>query len=99
MSRGALSEAIRTVCNKHNIQEINLTQLRLLPYIQYCLVNQQGIDPRRINTEERGYLKEWKAEGYLEGGSQGLRISKKFWNFINDCLWVSYVTEEGRIEE
>ncbi|MFW6008611.1 MAG: hypothetical protein ACOCP8_05025 [archaeon] len=71
----------------------------MLPYIHYCLTNQQGLDPAKINQEERNILSEWKKKGYLEGGMGGLMISEDFLNFINECLRISYITQEQIIDK
>ena len=97
--RGTITENIRTICEKHNIEEINETQLRLLPYIQYLIINHMGLEPLKINSDERGYIIKWKDKGYLQGGMRGFEISKQFWDFINDCLWESYVTEDHKLKD
>ena len=99
MSRGAISEELQVLAKNFLGKELSIKELRLLPYIHYCLVNQQGIDPAKINSEERKIIIEWKKKGYLEGGMKGLRISKDFLNFINECLKISYITQEQILDE
>ncbi len=71
--------------------EINQTELRLMPYIQYTMVNTQKIDIRSINSEERKILTKWREKGYIEGGAGGLNITKEFWNIICRIIMLGYV--------
>lgn len=90
-SRGVLTDEI--VETARTLLSIELTQeeLRLMPYIQYLMTNEQKIDPRRINESEREILSRWKKKGWIEGGASGLSISKDFWEAINALLWLGYV--------
>jgi hypothetical protein len=90
--RGQLTNKIKTVALKElGIIDLSVTALRLMPYIQYTMMNGQKIDPTHINPEERKILKEWKEQGWMEGGMTGLSISKKFWDAMNEILWLGYV--------
>lgn len=91
MTRGILNKEAQ----QHSItllgREITQIELRLMPYIQYLMVNEQKIDPNRINPEERAVLKKWREEGHIEGGASGLSVTKFFWQYINEVLWETYV--------
>jgi len=89
--RGQLTPEIQEIAKKHLNREISLRELRLMPYIQYTLMNSQKIDPNKINGEERGFIAQWKTEGWCEGGMTGFAVSKNFWDAINEILWVGYV--------
>lgn len=89
--RGKLTEKIQEIAKKHLKREISQIELRLLPYIQYVMMNEQRLDIAKINSEEREILKKWKEEDLIEGGAGGLSICKDFWNFMNEVLWESYV--------
>lgn len=69
-------------------------ELRLLPYIQYTMMNGQRLEPIKMNEVERGILRLWKDAGYMEGGMAGLAITRKFWDFMNDVLFDAYVAHE-----
>lgn len=70
--------------------------LRLIPYLQYQMVNDQKIDPNRINAEEREILSRLRADGHIEGGASGMTMTKPFWDFCCEILWISYVDHEDQ---
>lgn len=75
--------------NKYNITK---TELRLMPYLQYCLMNRQSIDPRRISGEERKILSKWQDEGKITRSCiNGCSITKEFWTTMNEILYEAYV--------
>lgn len=77
-----------------NLDNISTRELRLMPYIQYTMMNNQTIDPNKISKEERGILADWRSRGFILGGASGLAISKDFWDAINEILWLGYVAPE-----
>jgi len=93
MSRGELTEEVNKIAEKHLGRKIDRTELRLIPYIQYIMVNEQKIGPNKINSEERKIYQNWKKEGHVEGGMCGLSVTKEFWDFMCDILFESYVKD------
>ncbi len=86
MSRGVITERIQ---EKYGMTH---EELRLIPYVQYLLVNQESIDPWKINAEEREVLQKWRDKGYLTFSMQEpLMVSREFWDTMNDLLWDCYV--------
>lgn len=67
------------------------TELRLMPYIMYVMVNSQRIDPAKINQEEREVLSKWREAGHIEGGAGGLTITEEFWNILCEIVRLGYV--------
>ena len=67
------------------------TELRLIPYVHYVMVNDRKLDPRKVNQEEREILHKWKKEGHIEGGASGLGVTKLFWDFMGEVLFLAYV--------
>jgi hypothetical protein len=65
-------------------------ELRLYPYLQYQMMNEQQIDPSRINEEERQILKMLKTEGHIQSDIFGLSVTREFWDYINDIMWYEY---------
>lgn len=92
--RGQLTPEVQELAKQHLNREISLRELRLMPYVQYTLMNSQKIDPNKINGEEREILSKWKKSGWCEGGMTGFAVSKDFWDAINQILWVGYVDYE-----
>jgi len=89
--RGQLNEKVQEVARKFLGISLTLTELRLIPYLQYVMINEQKLDPRKINSDERTILAKWKARGFLEGGASGMTITEDFWNFMCEILLYGYV--------
>mgnify|MGYP001566902931 CR=1 FL=1 len=89
--RGELTKEVQKIAKEHFGREITLRELRLMPYVQYQMMNEQKIEPNRINAEERQVLSIWRKEGHIEGGASGLYITKEFWDTINQILFSAYV--------
>jgi hypothetical protein len=90
--RGALTPEIRARSKELLGYEIDKTELRLMPYIQFTMMNEQRLDPRKISGEERDVLQRWREAGHIEGGASGLAITREFWDIINDLLFMGYVS-------
>ena len=89
--RGELSPQIQALCKEFLGREITVRELRLMPYIDFVMKNEQRIDPRKINQEEREILSVLRKEGHIEGGWSGLSISKEYYDFVQQILWLGYV--------
>ena len=63
----------------------------LIPYMQYVMVNDQRLDPRKISARERKVLARWRKEGWIEGGASDLRVTRHFWDFMSEVLFESNV--------
>lgn len=96
--RGMLTEAVAAKARELLSKDIDVIELRLMPYIQYVMINEQRLNPNNINTEERRILADWRARGWIQGGASGLAITKKFWDAINEILWLSYVVASNEPE-
>lgn len=87
-NRGAYTEEIK---NKY---DITVTELRLIPYLQYLIVNRYPVSPEKITTEEREVLKKWRDEGKITFSTQiTCSCTKEFWDFMNEVLWDSYAAQ------
>ena len=97
--RGELTPEVQAIAKRMIGRElISTSELRLLPYLQFIMMNDQKIEPMKINLEDRHILNKWKEEGFCEGRMNGLRITKEFWNFMNEILYQSYVKSNGEIK-
>jgi hypothetical protein len=90
-TRGVLTKEVKAVSKKLLGYNITLNELRLIPYVQYVMVNDQRIEREKINDEERVILDRWETKGFLKRDS-GLSVTKKFWDAMCEILYVSYVT-------
>ena len=92
MGRGTITDEIKEIArDKLGFENFSQKELRLLPYIQYVMMNNQEIEPERINQVEREFLARLRICGLIEGGINGLTITKRFWDIMNEILWLSYV--------
>lgn len=77
---------------------LTLVEMRLIPYVQYCAVNQQQIDRSRIDGAEHKLMFEWKKNGWLDL-FPCVSVSREFWNVMGNILFDFYscelVEEEG----
>ena len=90
--RGVLTEKIQELSRGFLGREITTTELRLYVYLDYVMKNDQIIDTRRVNGEDRKVLSTLRAEEHIEWGASGLSMTKEFYDFINQVLWYGYVT-------
>lgn len=87
--RGVVTDEI---AEKHGV---SLRQLRLLPYLQYLLLNSKPVDPAKITEEERGILRAWRDEGSITfSASEPCTCTKEFWDWTNEVLFDGYVLEK-----
>ena len=93
MPRGILTQEIQDVAKQFLGREITTTELRLYPYLDYLMKNEQRIDPRKCNQDDRDVLAVLRAEGHIEGGASGLSMTKEFYDYINQVLWFGYVLD------
>lgn len=91
MGRGQLNDEVQNLAKKFLGREMSTTELRLIPYVQYVMVNEQRIDIRKCNQDDREILQLWKEAGHIEGGASGLSITKDFWDFMCEVLFITYV--------
>lgn len=89
--RGQLTDRVQEKAKELLGREISLRELRLMPYLQYCLMNSQHLDPAKVSDEERMILAKWRELGYITGGASAMWIDKKFWDCIHELLFLAYV--------
>ena len=93
--RGVLTKEVQEIAKKHIGRKVDVTELRLIPYIQYVMVNDQRLDVNKVSSDERKVLRKWKDAELIEGGASGLAITEEFWNYICAVMFQSYVKQEG----
>jgi len=89
--RGQLTDRVKEKSKELLGYEIEQVELRLMPYIKYQMMNEQKLNTNVINGPERKILSKWRELGHIEGGASGLKITKAFWDIINEILFLSYV--------
>lgn len=87
--RGFVTEEIE---KKYNFTQ---EEVRLIPYLQYCCINNMKLDPNKIYPEEREIISKWRQKGYIDGGaSEIVCVSKEFWDIMSNVLWESYANKK-----
>lgn len=89
--RGVLTQRIQEKAVEMLGRQIDMAELRLMPYIVSVMMDSQIIDPCKINQVERDILSKWKEEGLCEGGASGLRITEEFWYILMSVVYLGYV--------
>lgn len=97
--RGVLTPDIEAKSEELLGYAITQHELRLMPYIQHVMMNDQRLDLNRINSEERKIVSNWRKHGFLEGGAGPMVISRQFWDAINELMWMAYVNYHGEADD
>ncbi len=92
--RGALTQNVVDLSKKLLGYEIGRAELRLMPYVQYVMVNEQVIDPSKVNVEERRIMQKWREAGHFAGGMGGCGLTKEFWDILCEIIFEAYVDVE-----
>lgn len=96
-ARGTLNADVNLRAMAFRGHGIGPTELRLYPYLVYCLHNDRKIDPAKVSQDEREILKELKNDGHLDGGASGLQVTKAFYTYMCEQLWWAYVNYDGKV--
>ena len=91
VGRGMLTTDIVNVAKLMIGRPITQKELRLIAYIQYVMCNERKLKIQCVNQEERKILRTWKEEGHIEGGASGLSVTKQWWDFMCEVLFLGYV--------
>lgn len=90
--RGQLTERVQQRSKQLMGREIDVTELRLMPYVQYVMMNEQRIDEAKLSLHDISILETWRDENHIEwGASEHIAVSKEFWDIINELVWLAYV--------
>ena len=91
-NRGKLTETIKLTSKIFLGEEIDQTELRLYPYIDYCLKNGGYMEPRKTSAEEKRIIEKRKNEGHMFVRTDGtITVTRPFYDFIQDILADAYV--------
>lgn len=93
-NRGMLTEELQQKSQAFLKRHITIPELRLYPYIDYCIKNAcQGWDYTKLNEKEMKILTMLMQEHHIVHSPEKIIISREFYDFIQDILAISYVTE------
>lgn len=94
--RGMLTEEITRKSELLLGYAISQKELRLMPYLIYCLTNNQNIERNNIDTEERTILSKWREHGFIDSPSSNLTVTKTFYDAANELIFLGYILTTGR---
>ena len=89
--RGMLTERVQKSAKKLLHREIDKIELRLIPYVNHVLLNEQYIDVNKVNSEDLEILERWVDEGHMTMQASKIHVSRKFWHIMSTLLWLAYV--------
>ena len=107
--RGKITSGIKQKSQELLGYEIDQAEIRLMPYMDFVMKNEQRIDLHKISSEEMDILSKWVRKGFiLEGVTEKGRpnqsegevivLEKKFYDAVQEILWLGYVLREVRNE-
>jgi len=92
--RGKLTDRIKAKSMELLGYEIDVTELRMMPYVFYVMQNKQRVDPSSCNAADREVLSKWRGAGHIEGGASNMLITKEFWDIMSELIFLGYVDIE-----
>ena len=93
MARGSLTDKVKELSKELFGYEFTVTELRMLPYMMHCLLDNSNIDHQHINAEERAILMGWQKNGWIERPSAAFAVSGEFYDKMCKMLKVGYCSE------
>ncbi len=93
MARGKLTDEVKALSKELFGYEITVTELRLLPYIHSCLVDNQDIDRAHINQADRKIMSKWRDEGRMNTPTSNLVVTSAFYDIICEMLKLGYCSD------
>lgn len=92
-NRGMLTDEIQKISKDFLGREITIRELRLYPFLDYCLKNDWEWNLSKLNKEEKDILEELQDAKHLIFSISIFRCTKEFYDYIQLILAESYVPE------
>ena len=89
--RGMLTDEIKQKSKELFGYEITQEELRLMPYVMYCVFNDDNLNRKNVDMVEMEILTNWEDKGFIKSPFTGLKVSKDFYDKVNELLWIGYV--------
>ena len=77
-----------------NVGKFSQVELRLMPYVQYTIMNGGKLEREKLNNEEREVLKDWEVKNWIDLNQLEIRVTKPFFDAMNELLWLTYVDHD-----
>jgi len=91
-TRGSITNDIQEKAIELLGREISIAEFRLMPYIQYILMNNKQLDDALINEQEWSVIESWVKDGYMTTCGFPVAVTKKFWDIMSELLWMGYAS-------
>lgn len=91
IKRGCLNAEKQKIAKGFLGREITTRELRLYPYIDYCIKNGGFYKPEQINEDEVEILKRLSQEDHVISTQSIIICTREFYNYMQDVLAESYV--------
>ena len=76
--RGELTEKVNGKAKELLGYNITIEELRLMPFIQYCMMNDQKVGTDKVNQEEIDIIAKWVAQGRMKYDTPHIGVLKNF---------------------
>jgi hypothetical protein len=88
--RGRFDQGVKDLFKKHLGREGSVIELRLIPYLQYVMVNDKHIERISVSNEEREIIDLLYSEGHIVELAGHVYCTKAYWDFMSEVLYFSY---------
>ena len=90
--RGMLTDEIKEKAERYLGRKFTQKELRLYPYLQYCMLNSQKVERVRIDPDEQDILDKLVEENQVVREYPSFyKPTKRFCNFLCEILADGYV--------
>lgn len=98
--RGILTKEVQEISKDYLGREITTKELRLYPFIDYCIKNSGYMDRKKVDNEELDILKSYGENKIKRDDGGYVYVSKDFYDFMQKVLFEAYVETkmEGKNE-
>ncbi len=93
--RGQITPELEVMAKEKLGITLTVRSLRLLPYMQYVLMNGGQLNRRSVNDDERALLDHWDDLGLIRIHGLTVKATKRFWDGMNEILWAGYVDHDN----
>lgn len=90
-NRGALTEAAQEYAKSQLGREITGEELRLYPYIDYCIKNDGNIDRSSLSVKEEDLLRRILVHNGVEWTGNKINVTYWFYKYLQEILAMTYI--------
>lgn len=91
--RGKVTEEAQKIANKYLKRDITQVELRLYPYLDFCIKNMNCYDRRKMSCEELDILEQLHDEGHVFYTVHKLFCTRNFYDYLQEILAETYIEE------